>query len=102
MAPKILTTAFWCLGVVGAAAQQPLGFDRQRIDQLLESEMNRWKVPGCALAIVNSSGVLYIKGYGFRNVEKSNVNKRRTSVGHEPLEDYAKRFGIDYTPPRPK
>ncbi len=28
--------------------------------------------------------------------DEANVNKRRAAVGLEPIEDYAKRFGIDY------
>lgn len=70
MVPKFLITALLCISIIGATAQQIAAIDHQRIDQLVKMEMNRWKVPGCALAIVNRNGVLYAKGYGFRNVEK--------------------------------
>ncbi len=31
--------------------------------------------------------------------DEANVNKRRAAIGLEPIEDYAKRFGIDYVFP---
>jgi len=31
--------------------------------------------------------------------DEANVDKRRASVGLEPLKDYTKRFGLEYTPP---
>jgi hypothetical protein len=31
--------------------------------------------------------------------DEKNVNKRRSEIGLEPMEDYAKRFGIEYTLP---
>jgi hypothetical protein len=34
--------------------------------------------------------------------DEPNVNKRRNSVGLQPLEDYAKFFGIEYTLPKAK
>ena len=40
-------------------------------------------------------------GWEFYYIEdEKNVNKRRTEVGLGPLEDYAKRFGLDYTVPK--
>jgi hypothetical protein len=32
--------------------------------------------------------------------DEANVNKRRAAVGLEPLEEYAKYFGIDYVSPK--
>ncbi len=32
--------------------------------------------------------------------DEANVNKRRAAVGLEPLEEYAKHFGIDYVLPK--
>jgi hypothetical protein len=34
--------------------------------------------------------------------DEANVNKRRASVGLQPLEEYAKHFGIEYVLPKPK
>lgn len=33
-------------------------------------------------------------------MDEPNVNKRRASVGLQPLEDYAKLFGIEYVLPQ--
>jgi len=39
--------------------------------------------------------------YEFYYIEdEKNVNKRREEVGLEPLEEYAKRFGLEYTVPK--
>jgi hypothetical protein len=39
--------------------------------------------------------------YEFYPIEdEPNVNKRRVAIGLEPLEEYAKRFGLDYTLPK--
>lgn len=41
--------------------------------------------------------------YEFWPIEdEANVNKRRASVGLEPIEKYAKRLGVDYKPPKNK
>jgi len=34
--------------------------------------------------------------------DEADVNKRRASVGLEPLEEYAKYFEINYVLPKPK
>ncbi|MGN7787680.1 DUF6624 domain-containing protein [Niabella sp. 22666] len=39
------------------------------------------------------------KSVFFPIADEANVNKRRAAVGLEPIEDYAKRFGIIYVPP---
>jgi hypothetical protein len=31
--------------------------------------------------------------------DEKNVNKRRAEIGMEPMEDYARRFGIEYKLP---
>jgi CubicO group peptidase (beta-lactamase class C family) len=40
-----------------------------KIDSFVRAEMGRQKIPGIALGIVNSAGVLAAKGYGLANVE---------------------------------
>jgi len=39
-------------------------------DELVEKAMERWKVPGVAIAVVKDGKVVHLKGYGYRNVEK--------------------------------
>src|SRR5262249_27079148 len=38
------------------------------IDDLAAKAMAEWKVPGLALAVVQDGKVIYIKGYGYRDV----------------------------------
>ena len=44
--------------------------DLRAIDQVVTSIMKDWQVPGLALGIVKNGKVLYLKGYGYRDVEK--------------------------------
>ncbi len=46
------------------------GPDFAGIDAVVTSIMKEWRVPGLALGIVKDGQVLYLKGYGFRDVEK--------------------------------
>lgn len=39
------------------------------VDKYIESEMQKQKIPGVALAIVKNGQIEYVKGYGFANVE---------------------------------
>jgi D-alanyl-D-alanine carboxypeptidase len=41
----------------------------KKIDEFVEAEMQRQKVPGVALAIVEDGKIAYAKGYGLANVE---------------------------------
>jgi len=50
-------------------AQQKISIDSKVIDHYIGMEMNKWKIPGCAIAIVKGKDLLYTKGYGYRNVE---------------------------------
>ena len=44
--------------------------DLAAIDQVVTSIMKEWQVPGLAVGIVKEGKVLYLKGYGYRDVEK--------------------------------
>jgi CubicO group peptidase (beta-lactamase class C family) len=41
------------------------------IDQLIERGMKDWKIPGCAISVVNDGELVYSKGYGFRDPENN-------------------------------
>ncbi|HEY0677587.1 MAG TPA: serine hydrolase domain-containing protein, partial [Chitinophagaceae bacterium] len=53
-----------------ASAQYP-GSDisKKAMDHYIEEQMAHWKVPGCAVAVVKGTSLVYVKGFGFRNVE---------------------------------
>ena len=44
------------------------GQGRKALDGYIESSMKEWKVPGVAVAIVQGNQVVYIRGYGIRDV----------------------------------
>jgi CubicO group peptidase (beta-lactamase class C family) len=69
MASRVLITTLLFLTCLHMAGQQDTSLLKQRIDQLVNTQLKKWKVPGCALAIVNGKEVVYAKGYGFRDVE---------------------------------
>ncbi len=53
-------------GTVRLAAQTP---QREPLDQYIESSMKAWKVPGVAVAIVHDQSVVFLKGFGVRNIQ---------------------------------
>src|SRR5688572_4920798 len=42
--------------------------DTAAIDKLVEDALKAWQVPGAAIAIVRGDEVVYLKGYGVREV----------------------------------
>jgi CubicO group peptidase (beta-lactamase class C family) len=49
-----------------ARAQQKTDFSS--LDQFIHSSMKSWKVPGAAVAIVHGQSVVYMKGFGVRDI----------------------------------
>ncbi len=47
------------------------GIDRHSIDAAVEHSMQSWQVPGVAVAIVRNDGVTYLKGFGVRDVGRT-------------------------------
>ncbi|MHB1327346.1 MAG: serine hydrolase [Gemmatimonadales bacterium] len=60
------------LAVAPLPAQRPANHARElaAIDNVVASLMKEWQVPGLALGIVKDGKVLYLKGYGYRDVEQ--------------------------------
>ena len=40
------------------------------LDAFIESVMKDWKVPGLSLAVIQNGQVIWLKGYGYRDLEK--------------------------------
>lgn len=40
-----------------------------QMDDVIETGMQHWSVPGLSIAIVNKDEILFIKGYGLRNID---------------------------------
>jgi CubicO group peptidase (beta-lactamase class C family) len=68
--PSLIFTVLAIVACSWVQAQQKLQIDSEAIDRYLKSEMDKWKVPGCAVAILNGKDVLFANGYGLRNVEE--------------------------------
>ncbi|HLK32999.1 MAG TPA: serine hydrolase [Terriglobales bacterium] len=51
-----------------AAAQQPT--DWSWLDNFIQSSMKDWKVPGVSVAVVRDHSVVYLKGFGVRDIRK--------------------------------
>ena len=39
------------------------------LDQFIPAQMQKWKVPGLAIAIVQNGEVIYSRGFGMRNLK---------------------------------
>ena len=59
-----LLLALLLAGAGIAAAQSQREPELQAIDQFIETEMQRDRVPGVALAIVHNNQIVYLRGYG--------------------------------------
>ncbi len=58
----ILLDLAWCSSGRAAAP-----FNSATVDELVESALKTWKVPGAALAIVHGDAPVYLSGYGVRD-----------------------------------
>ena len=64
---QLLTFAFLVLtAAVTAKAENKTNWSA--LDQYINSSMKEWKVPGASVAIVRDGAVVYMKGFGVRNV----------------------------------
>jgi CubicO group peptidase (beta-lactamase class C family) len=80
----------------------------QGVDELATEAMDEWKVPGLALGIVKDGILIYVKGYGFRDVEHKlpvntdtlfpigSITKSFTSLAFAMLNDEGK---VDWDKP---
>lgn len=51
---------------IAAAAQQP--FDSKAVDKIVTSAMKAWQLPGVAVAVVRNDRVIYVRGYGTKEI----------------------------------
>jgi CubicO group peptidase (beta-lactamase class C family) len=54
-----------------AGSARPMAVDPRTIDAYVEAAMRDWGVPGVAIAIVRNDSVVFAKGYGVRELGKS-------------------------------
>ncbi|MDF2448386.1 MAG: serine hydrolase [Bacteroidota bacterium] len=89
----------FCVVTSAASAQN---FIKDSLDSYIQREMQRWNLPGLAIAIVKDGKVIHMKGYGYTDiVRKSKVDehtrfqiasnsKAFTATSLALLEDYGK------------
>ncbi len=67
-----LLTIFICHTMFPAAQAQVTSVDKalRGVDKYIENAMQEWEVPGLAVAVVKDSAVVWVKGFGYRDVEK--------------------------------
>jgi CubicO group peptidase (beta-lactamase class C family) len=54
-----------------SGSARPMGIDPRTIDAYVEGAMREWQVPGVAIAVVRNDSVVFAKGYGVRELGKS-------------------------------
>ncbi|UCG87750.1 MAG: serine hydrolase [Gemmatimonadota bacterium] len=66
---SLFSAYFWflALGVFAVPAQAQ---SLEGIDEVIETAMAGWQVPGLAIAVIRDGDVLLAKGYGYRDVER--------------------------------
>jgi len=79
MTPLRPLIALVCLGVTVASAQQrPLA----GLDAYVAKSMTDWRVPGLAIVVVKDDSVVFIKGYGVRELGKPEPVTVHTRFGN--------------------
>jgi CubicO group peptidase (beta-lactamase class C family) len=59
--------------LLNAAVFAQPSFVKDSLDQFINREMNRWNVPGLAIAIIKDTSVVMMKGYGYADI----ANKKK-------------------------
>lgn len=54
-----------------AGSARPMAVDPRTIDAYVEQAMRDWEVPGVAIAVVRNDSIVFAKGYGVRELGKS-------------------------------
>jgi CubicO group peptidase (beta-lactamase class C family) len=54
-----------------SGAARPMAVDPRAIDAYIERAMRDWEVPGVAVAVVRNDSIVFAKGYGVRELGKS-------------------------------
>jgi CubicO group peptidase (beta-lactamase class C family) len=67
-----MLAVFFLLGFATACPAQEKT-DWSSLDASINSSMKDWKVPGAAVAIVRDQSVVYMKGFGVREMGKSDT-----------------------------
>lgn len=78
MSSKILLAAFLFLTISSYSQTNPFQKKFPLIDRYVDSLLKDWNIPGLALGIVYKDQLIYVKGYGYRDIEKKLPIDRKT------------------------
>lgn len=73
MLKKIITFSYCIIILSGCVAQ-----NENSIDQIVEAALKKYKVVGASIAIVDSTGIMYTKGFGYADKIKSKLVTNET------------------------
>jgi CubicO group peptidase (beta-lactamase class C family) len=65
MRPLAVFSSFFLTAVLFA---QPATFDPKSVDKVMVATMRAWRIPGAAIAVVKNDRVLYVQGYGTKDL----------------------------------
>jgi len=102
---KLFLSLFIINASLSISFSQP-SFIKDSLDKYIEREMERWNVPGAAVAIVKDGKVIAMKGYGIRETGKTDKvdentlfqiasNSKAFTGTSIALLDYQKRLSLD-------
>lgn len=82
---RILLSPLWLLMLLSTTVLAPpsvRGADiaAEEIDGIVKVSLKTWEVPGAALLIVRDDRVLYLNGYGVRDIESGKLVTPDTSI----------------------
>src|SRR4051812_13131951 len=66
--PRLLVVAVCCLGLVPRPAAAADKVDADAVSAVVEASRKEWDVPGACVAIVRDDEVVFLKGYGVREL----------------------------------
>ena len=67
---KLLFSILLCTSISTSFAQQPPAFITDSLERYIERGMKDWNIPGLAITIVKDGKIVFIKGYGVKEVGK--------------------------------
>lgn len=68
---KIITILSVFIMSLNLQLQAQIKFNHLTIDEYVQQAMERWQVPGMSLAIIKDGKIVHLKGYGIREIGKS-------------------------------
>ncbi len=78
---KRLSITLAVLASLGLTAAAQAKVNTEKLDQVVETSMARFEVPGMAVAVVENDKLVYAKGFGVRNLKSGEAVNEHTLFG---------------------